>query len=575
MRGRATRAVEEGLREEYIDASGVHAVHQLRSKLRRGCDAFRAVHPGQSVLGAGHTTRWVEVWNAHLGSLAYATRVSILWSLGQWFAWLFDQEIIDDNVLEYAACEKLAADLEPELTLHCNLQRHIHRHLDGLTVNSKTLVSYRAVLNRFNVFVNRQSDPPSVREGVVEIGEGVLASWCERICAKYVRTSVCLEVGIVSAFLDSLVAKGLLRRNRLEDLRGTYPCGKRVGVAYALAADDRERSLSALSRQPDYNSALRDEMSAFVTLKHALGHKYTHARTVLREFDAFLVREHVSEPITARLLARWSERRACVSRATQRIAWSVIRQFCVYLHRTHPDTFVPDRVLGLYPRSELAAQIIEPTRMRQILDAVPVVAAGTRWSLRPQTFITLFTLLYTTGLRISEALALRINDVDMRARTLLIRQTKFFKTRLVPFADGLAPILASYLQKRLVAQGPVAPEAPFFVTYQGGHYKKTAPGTVWAAAIRACGLDSRRGAGPRIHDLRHSFASLRLMSWYRDGLDVENRLPLLSTYLGHGSIAATHRYLTLLPEASSAASERFRNYGGWLLAGKEGCHEFT
>lgn len=146
-----------------------------------------------------------------------------------------------------------------------------------------------------------------------------------------------------------------------------------------------------------------------------------------------------------------------------------------------------------------------------------------------------------------------------------IRETKFYKSRLVPFSDGLVPILRDYHRRRIRLLGAPTTDAPFFVTQYGGHYKKTHLGTVWKRLMRHTGLGGGRGVGPRIHDLRHSFATLRLAAWYRDGHDVAAKLPLLSTYLGHTTIAATQRYLTVLPETLFAASDRFRSYSGSLI----------
>lgn len=193
-----------------------------------------------------------------------------------------------------------------------------------------------------------------------------------------------------------------------------------------------------------------------------------------------------------------------------------MHQFCLYARRYVPETHVPDPLFGRLPIPRLKAHIITPSQMRQVLDAVAVVAAGSRWTLRPHTCRTLFTLLYTTGLRISEARALQVGDVDLRRRVIKIRETKFYKSRFVPFSDGLLPILRDYHGRRIQLLGAPPPEAPFFVTQYSGHYKKTHLGTVWKRLMRHTGLGGGRGVGPRIHDLRHSFATLRLAAWYRE-----------------------------------------------------------
>lgn len=422
-------------------------------------------------------------------------------------------------------------------------------------------------LKRFNVFLNRLPAPPVFKAGKLDLGEDVLAAWFRHICGRYERITVLQATNVLNGFLEALVGKGVLAGNVLEQLRREYPVGKRLGVAYALAAHDRVAALRALARKPTFQSGLADHLASFLALKRAIGCRYPHATTVLRDFDHFLIVQKEKGPITAALLARWRASHPELSAASHRLRWTVMHQFCLYLRRYVPETHVPDSLFGRMPIPRLKAHIVTPSEMRRLLDGVGVVASGSRWPLRPHTCRTLFILLYTTGLRISEARGLQVGDIDLRRRVITIRETKFYKSRLVPFSDGLLPIFREYHRRRLQLLGAPPPEGPFFVTQYGGHSKKTHIGTVWKRLLRHTGLGGGgRGNGPRPHDLRHSFATLRLAAWYREGADVAAKLPLLSTYLGHTTIAATQRYLTILPEAQLAASERFRSYSSSLIA---------
>ena len=568
MSSRFDDAAEAELREEFIQGRNIHNVYGLRSNIRRSCLAFREEFPGDSILNHTHTIKWVRPWNARLGECVVTTRISRLWSLYEWWAWLFDQRVLDDNVLEFVACEKLAIDAVPSLTLHCNLQRHSAEYVGGLArVSARSRDSYAVWLKRFNVFLNRLPAPPVFEAGSkLHLGEDVLAAWFRYLCGRYERITVLQSANVLNGFLEALVRKGVLAENVLERLRGEFPVGKRLGVAYALAADDRAAALRALARQPTFQSRFAEHLTSFLALKRAVGCCYPHATTVLRDFDRFIIAQSEQGPITAALLAGWRASRPKLSAASHRLRWSVMHQFCLYLRRYVADTHVPDPLFGRIPIPRLKANIVAPPEMRRLLDGVAVVAAGSRWSLRPHTYRTLFVLLYTTGLRISEARRLQVGDVDLRRRVLTVRETKFYKSRFVPFSDGLLPILRDYHRRRLQLVGKPTPEAPFFVTQYGGHYQKTAVGTVWQRLVRHTKLGGGRGQGPRIHDLRHSFATLRLAAWYREDADVAAKLPLLSTYLGHTTSAATQRYLTILPETLLAASERFRIYGGPLVA---------
>lgn len=572
MNLRFDAAAEEELRETFIQARGIRAIRGLRSRIRRSCVTFQEVFPERSILNYTHTTEWVQPWNVRLGACVTATRVVRLSSLYEWWAWLFKRGTINSNVLEFVSCKKLAIDGVPPLTLHCNLQRHATEYLNGLArVSARSRDSYVVWLRRFIVFLNRLPVPPVFATGKLELGEDILAGWFRYVCGRYEHATVFASTTVLNGFLEALVRKDVLAENVLERLRHEYPARKRLGVAYALAMDDRAAALRELALKPAFQSSLAERINGFLALKCAIGYRYSHATKVLRDFDRFFIANGEQGPITAPLLARWRASRPELSAGSHRLRWSVMHQFCLYLRRYVAETHVPDPLFGHIPMSRFKAYIVTSSEMRQLLDSVAVVASGSQWPLRPHTYRTLFILLYTTGLRISEARGLRIGDVDLRRCVITIRETKFYKSRLVPFSDGLLPILQGYQCRRLQLLRTAAPEAPFFVTQYGGHYKKTAVNTVWRRLVQHTGLGGARGRGPRIHDLRHSFATLRLAAWYREGADVAAKLPLLSTYLGHTKIGATQRYLTILPETLLAATERFRSYGGALVA-TEGEH---
>jgi site-specific recombinase XerD len=175
------------------------------------------------------------------------------------------------------------------------------------------------------------------------------------------------------------------------------------------------------------------------------------------------------------------------------------------------------------------------------------------------TIHTLVLLLYGAGLRLCEAINLDRADVDADHAVLTIRQTKFGKTRLVPVGCQLGEALAQY-----AARGPkrAAMEVPFFTTPVGGRLKqRTVQGCFRCVCDRA-GIrrsDTRR-LQPRLHDLRHTFAVHRLVSWYQQRADVQCLLPHLSTYLGHTSLSCTQVYLSMTPELLQEASARFEHY---------------
>jgi integrase/recombinase XerD len=173
----------------------------------------------------------------------------------------------------------------------------------------------------------------------------------------------------------------------------------------------------------------------------------------------------------------------------------------------------------------------------------------------------LILLLYAAGLRIGEVLSLRLTDVDLTAGVLTIRESKFYKTRLAPMSLALTGALGEYVAQR-AKDHPAALDGAVFLTRTGTPVARhTAENAFRRLRVRAGVLRHDGGRyQPRLHDLRHAFAVHRLISWYRQGAEVQRLLPQLATYLGHIHIAATQRYLTLTPELLSAAGRRFERY---------------
>ncbi len=193
-----------------------------------------------------------------------------------------------------------------------------------------------------------------------------------------------------------------------------------------------------------------------------------------------------------------------------------------------------------------------------------------RTALQGSTLRPLLLLLYGAGLRIGEALALTLADVDLIDSLLTIRQSKFYKTRLVPIGPRLTAVLTAYADDRRRQDHSNDPASPFFVTRTGDTVTRGMAERAFVNLRNIAGISREDGARyqPRLHDLRHAMAVHRLVAWYREGADVQRLLPQLATYLGHVDVAATQRYLTMTPELLRQASRRFEGY-----AKPEVCHE--
>jgi len=174
----------------------------------------------------------------------------------------------------------------------------------------------------------------------------------------------------------------------------------------------------------------------------------------------------------------------------------------------------------------------------------------------------LFGLIAVTGLRVSEAFNLNGEDIDWKRGVLTIHRTKFGKTRLIPVHPSTLRALRKYLRYRKKIL-PEPKTASFFVSEHGGRLKRVAVGEAFRRVSREIGLRSKGSShGPRVHDLRHTFAVRMLIDWYRAGLNVEQQMPKLSTYLGHTHVSCTYWYLSAVPELLQLASARLERMRG-------------
>jgi site-specific recombinase XerD len=210
-----------------------------------------------------------------------------------------------------------------------------------------------------------------------------------------------------------------------------------------------------------------------------------------------------------------------------------------------PQDFIP----YIYSRAEL----------RRLLEALPQCQRRSACLITAVTVRALLLLLYGTGMRLGEALGLRVVDVDLAQNLIRIREAKFYKTRLVPIGDDVHRVLKNYLSS---PNRKKRADSPLFQSKTRERIKAAIAERAFKRLRKMCGV--RRpdtfSFQPRIHDLRHTFAVHRVTAWYRQGADVQKLLPALSTYLGHVSLESTQRYVTLTPELLRQANNRFERY---------------
>jgi integrase len=215
--------------------------------------------------------------------------------------------------------------------------------------------------------------------------------------------------------------------------------------------------------------------------------------------------------------------------------------------------------------------IYTPQELRRLLDtARQFPSRGV--PLRPVALYTMIVLAGCTGLRLGELARLDLGDVHLDTGELDIRQTKFFKSRTLPLADSVIAALREYLEARRRAGAPQdGPSALFWHGKAAGRYSRSMIEHMLIGVLRRAGVKPDCGRrGPRVHDLRHTFVVRRMLTWYRQGINPQARLPYLVTYLGHKDINSTLVYLTVTQELLQHAAERFRGFAAPSLHGVAG-----
>lgn len=312
-----------------------------------------------------------------------------------------------------------------------------------------------------------------------------------------------------------------------------------------------------MSNTTSFTSALGPTFRRYLELKHALGRKCAAERAMLKHLDTFLAAADAD--LTVETFGCWCCTREHLSSGVRRRWMQVVRNLCLYRRRTDPACFVPDSTEFPQQHQAVRPYIFTEDELIRLLAAAGQLRPNSRSPLCPENFRLALVLLYTMGLRRGELLRLTVADYDPSARTILIRESKFHKSRLLPLSSDGDRELQAYLSIRRSRRMSVSSDSPLLCNSYGGAMAYT--GTGLGATIRGLfattGIRTPAGNPPRIHDFRHCFAVHALLRWYRDGANVQAKLPFLATYMGHVSVVSTAYYLPFVEQLTSQASERF------------------
>jgi integrase/recombinase XerD len=441
----------------------------------------------------------------------------------------------------------------------------VDQFLDTQPIALKSRYTYAGVLRAFDAFVHART-PGSWQPSLQ-----VLRAWLDKDLMRSPLANVAHRVCVIARYLDwrASIAGG---SHLLAELRAQY--GQRLRpIIVALLEDEHEQALLRLRPLPEWGSTLGLAMQDHIARMRSLGYRYDVKTRDLRRFDRFLQRHpELGVASLAQQLEAWRHESPGL-----RHQWRV--QQCGQTlskaaHRKDPTVPILPKAQGLHGRmvqQQRQPVILSEAQVRRVLDAARNFPSHNA-PLRPVALHAMVTLAYCAGLRLGEIFSLTLGDFDLEHGLLEIRETKFFKSRRLPLAPGVMKVMRVYLEARAATDAPIATQDPMWwspLRRRGYSYGTTEK--LLISVMQRAGLKPARGRqGPRVHDLRRTFAAHRMMQWYREGIEPQSRLPYLATYLGHKSIRSTLVYLNITPELLQQASERYRRSGARALRASGG-----
>jgi len=375
--------------------------------------------------------------------------------------------------------------------------------------------------------------------------------------------SSCLQV--VDCYLEQLCKHGMLPDNPLRQIKPRYVKPSWDSIATALQSSKPLEQLNSLRPAAPLRGPLHQHIEKYISLQQSVGKKYKKPHRVLSRLDTLLAMHRIRKPAELKThhIHEWLGQMRC-NKDVQLKHISVLKRFVDYLMSVGVVSNNPViSVLqehGTICQKKFRPLILTEKQIVSIIEESKTLPPNHLFTLRPQVCHTLLTLIYTLGLRNSEARNLRFCDVDMRKNTLYIEATKFYKSRLLPFGPHVCRCLQKYISVRRKLFSPVKDDDPLFVTYRRYPISESVLCTVLKLLAKRMLPPSSQL--PRVHDLRHNFAVHRLLKWYQNDDDVQSKLILLSTFMGHAEISSTEVYLTITLDLLKEANNRFYRHCG-------------
>lgn len=402
----------------------------------------------------------------------------------------------------------------------------------------------------------------------IVVSESRIMKWMARIAREPITVQSSInKISSVDAFLEMLASDLIIPVNPIRCIRERFAERGWVGIVLAFRSPSPDCVLNTLRPKPSFTGQFGNLAGEYLRFQQSIGKPYAK-KLVLAEFNRFLDKHSIDSmnDIKESTITRWIDSVTCSDNACRR-RLSILHQFFDYLRSMEitRDNPVSDSILyGFrYSRGQFNPYIYTHDEISRLLEVCKKLSCYPRFALKPHVLHMTISSLYALGLRIGEALGLTIKDIDLQQKTLFICDSKFYKDRLLPFGPKLGKCLEAYMDLRRKCFKPVRKDDPLLVANTCTLIRKRLMQQTFGDILKDAGIVAPPGQNrPRLHDLRHTFAVHRLLRWYEEGVNVQNKLPLLSTFMGHVNIYSTQVYLTITDSLLREASNRFYSQFG-------------
>jgi site-specific recombinase XerD len=424
--------------------------------------------------------------------------------------------------------------------------------------NPSTQKIYVRFLLNFNLFQNNRAGPERGLEHLQK--ESLFMAWIRQQGKSVNKKGLGLRLRLVKDFLEFLKGRHLIAENVIEQLYRRYPLKGWIGLAEALESKN-PAALEKLRPRPRFNGPWGKQISAFILFKRRLGAKYEFEEGTLANLDRHLAEAGISpgEKIPPALINQWLLSQVGNNEQTLHTKRRVAERFFDYARSLGLLKENPANGLSSIPRRTLRPYVFSKEEIQEILQRARGMPDIPFFPHRGATYEMIFATLYCLGLRIGELCRLRLRDIDFDRGLLLIRPSKFYKSRFLPLGPKYFATLKEFVERHRIPW--VGEGGPLFSSYHGKPMRHGSIGRVFRHLAHQIGLKPKPGQRrPCLHSFRHAFAVHRLLRWYRQGENVQAKLPLLSAFLGHVDLASTQVYLDMIPELLEEVHLRFESH---------------